>query len=540
MAKRNPLKPVSLIGIAFIIIIAIALLAFSISRNELIFPGQLGTNFTRDLGRYDEAMGVERPELLARRLDRLERRAKSQDEWLSLLKRRRNLARLDTQYISAYQKSGNEAVKAFPYSEMIIAVAGESLLYDAMANSDLLYEYAGRLSRQRYDPLVLSFYALTGVLGDPEKTAEIDGIEILLSAELAPELRNLFRVNTVLLNILKGEILAAQIGINGLLETYPSSRELLLLGGEFFYDYGNLLRSSELFSKLGEVYLGRAADALALAGEIPAARSIWTALGNSRESDSSKIIAQSLYNLASTSSNEREAAAWLERIFTSGAISETEKLYAMILYTRLQNTSRAIAMLEEENLKANPLLDLELLRRRLDTWPLDRSTAEAWLLLGRHPESEALYQWAAWFFDRQKIYAETAQLLKISNQRQISAPWLELTLALTLLREGNINEGLNLLQAELQKNSSRDWRIPANIARVMESRRSITAALDLYQRAALLAETNQDMALIQLRISRCLEALGYNDESRRALEYAQELDPENFFVRMELWRLTMP
>jgi hypothetical protein len=52
MVKRNPLKPVSLIGITFIIIIAIALLVFSISRDNLIFPGQSGTNFTRDLRVY--------------------------------------------------------------------------------------------------------------------------------------------------------------------------------------------------------------------------------------------------------------------------------------------------------------------------------------------------------------------------------------------------------------------------------------------------------------------------------------------------------
>ncbi|MDR0312830.1 MAG: hypothetical protein LBI14_04470 [Treponema sp.] len=538
MAK-NPLKPVSLIGIAFVIILVLALLVFSIGRNNLIFPGQSSASFARDLGRYDEALGVERPELLAKRLDRLERQAKSQEEWLSLLKRRRNLARLDSQYISDYQKSGRGAVKAFPYSEMISAVAGESLLYNPIVNADLLLDYAGRLSRQRFDPLILSFYALTGVLGDPEKTAAIDGIELLLSADLAPQLRNLFRVNTVLLHILKGEISAASVGINALLETYPSSRNLLVLGGEFFYDYGNLLRSSELFSRLGDNYIGRAADALVLAGEIPAARSIWTALANSREADSSKLIVQSLYNLASTSSGQ-EATAWLERIFTSGVSNETEKLYAMIAYTRLLNTSRAITILEEENLKEKPLLDLELLRRRLDTWPLDRLTAETWLLLGRHPESEALYQWAAWFFDRQKLYAETAQLLKITGQRQISASWLDLTRALALLREGSINEGLTMLQSEFQKNPSRDWRIPANIARVMESRRSITVALDLYQSAAVLAETNQDMALIQLRISRCLEALGYKDESKRALEYAQELDPENLYVRLEIWRLTMP
>jgi tetratricopeptide (TPR) repeat protein len=281
------------------------------------------------------------------------------------------------------------------------------------------------------------------------------------------------------------------------------------------------------------------ADALALAGEIQAARNIWTALANT-ESDPT-LSAQSLYNLASTSDSDREAAAWLEKIFTTNAAnSGLYKLYAAILYTRLQNTTRSIVFLEEQNTMGEPLFDLELLRRRLDLWPVDRSVAEVWLLLGRHPESEILYQWAAWYFDRQKFYAETTQLIKIIGQHEISAPWSELVRALALLREGYIDDGLKILETEYKKSPAEDWRFPANLGRAMESRRSVSAALDYYQRAAALAENHQNLAVLHLRISRCLEGLGRFEESRRALEYALELDPENYSVRTEIWRLDRP
>jgi tetratricopeptide (TPR) repeat protein len=536
--KGEPLKIAGLVGIGLAIVMAFILLFSSINRDTLVFPLQSARNFARDLKRYDDALTKERPELLEKRLDVLEKQVRAQEEWLSLLKRRRNLARLDSQYVSSYQKSGREAVRAFPYSEAIIAVAGESLLFTPRANIGPLYEYASSLSQPRFAPLVLSIYALTGILGDPEETARIGGMENLLFANLAPELRNLFRINTILMEIFKGEISAASVGINGLLEANPYSRNFLILGAEFFYDYGNPLRAAELFFRLGDSHIGRIADALALAGETPAARNIWTALANT-ESDPALSV-QSLYNLASTSDSQQEATAWLEKIFTSNAANGPYRLYATILYTRLQNTSRSITLLEEQNTFNEPLLDLELLRRRLDLWPIDRSVAEVWLLLGHHPESEALYQWAAWYFDRQKFYTETAQLIKIIGQREISAPWAELVQALALLREGDIGEGLKILETEFKKNPAGDWRVPANLARTMESRRSVSAALDYYQRAVALTDSRQSLAVLQLRISRCLEALGRFEESRRALEYALELDPENYNVRTEIWRLDRP
>jgi tetratricopeptide (TPR) repeat protein len=539
LLRGNPLKVAGLEGLFLVIVLVCTLLFFTLSRNELIFPIKISGNFARELIKYDEALALERPEALERRLVILENQARSQEEWLSLLKRRRNLARLDALFVSGYQKSGSAAVKAFPNSEAIIAVAGESLLYTPKANAGQLNEYADKLVQSRFAPLVFSIYALTGLLGDPETTANINGIDYLLSLELPPELKDLFRINAILLNILKGENSAASAGINGLLEANPYSRNFLALGGEYFYDYGNPLRAAELFFRLGDSYIGRIADALALAGEVQAARNIWTALANAT-GNAPELTIQSLYNLASTSDSQQEAIAWLEKIFTSNTLNnEPDKLYGIIRYTRLQNTSRSIAFLEGQNTMDEPLLDLELLRRRMDLWPLDRTAAETWLLLGRHPYSQALYQWAAWFFDRQKFYAETAQLIKIIGQREISAPWVELVRALTLIREGDVNEGLSILEAEYRKNPNGDWCIPANIARVMESKRSISIALDYYERAAALAGSRQSLSLLHLRISRCQEALGRFEESRRSLEYALELDPENFSVRTEIWRLDL-
>jgi len=43
--------------------------------------------------------------------------------------------------------------------------------------------------------------------------------------------------------------------------------------------------------------------------------------------------------------------------------------------------------------------------------------------------------------------------------------------------------------------------------------------------------------LVQMRLSRCLGAIGRSAESRKALERALELDPNNLNLRRELRRL---
>jgi tetratricopeptide (TPR) repeat protein len=226
---------------------------------------------------------------------------------------------------------------------------------------------------------------------------------------------------------------------------------------------------------------------------------------------------------------------------------DSTETFSVIRYTRLLDSARSIAILDDY--KQNPLLDLELLRRRLETLPPTRAAAEVWLLLGRHPEEEALFEWAAWYFDHQKLFDETARLVKDAARKGMAGSWTDLHRSFALLREGKIFEGEKLLRDVYARetsfqgagNRNADWRIPANLGRIQESRRAIPAALELYEAAAALIAgqrpaENAAAALVQTRLSRCLEALGRIRESRRALEYAAELDPTNLNIRRELRR----
>jgi hypothetical protein len=549
----NPLKPVSLAGLLLALILSWALVFYSLAWDEAVFPDSAGSgsSFARELEKYDAVLYRESPSQLERRLAGLEKRAKNQEERLSTLKRRRDRAREDPGQIPAYQKSAQEAAGAFPYSAFLAAVAVEAILLTEPKAEDiaLLKTYAARMTRPRFTSLLLCVHVLLGDLEDPAKAALVPGMEDLFSAglfQIPLEAKEDLLIDEILLRAIREDNAGTAVRINNLVQGNPGNRTLLKLGAEYFYDNGNPLRAAELFSRLGDdASLAREADALALAGEIPAARNIWKAL-SSAPTDGSfpEIRARSLYNLAATAGNEKETAAWLEKLFAGQTGSESPEgktgavgLYGTIRYTRLQDTARSIAILEESNSKNKPLLDLELLRRRLDIWPPGRSTAEVWLLLGRHPGSEALFQWAAAYFDRQKLYDETAQLLKIAASQGITGPWTDLHYDLALIRAGKTAEAEKLLRDAIGKSATPDWRIPANLARILESRRSISAALKQYEIAATLVKNPGDASLIQLRISRCLEALGQPAEGRLALEKALALDPDNLNARYELQRI---
>jgi tetratricopeptide (TPR) repeat protein len=291
----------------------------------------------------------------------------------------------------------------------------------------------------------------------------------------------------------------------------------------------------------------RAADALVLAGEVSAARNVWLALSSpmappltpapaSEDNHSRQIRLRSYYNLASSTADRTEEASWLEKLFTQQGNEGSLGIYSIIRYTRLLDSSRGITVLDDESMKEKTLLDLELLRRRLEMWPQKRAVAEIWLLLNRHPEDEALYEWAAWYFDFQKFYSETAQLFKEAARKGMDGSWLKLHRSLALIREGKINEGENILKEAFR--TSANWMISANLGRIQEDRRAISTALGYYESAASQVKDKSSAAQIQIRLSRCLEALGRTDESRRALEYALELDPENINVRIALRRFS--
>jgi tetratricopeptide (TPR) repeat protein len=318
----------------------------------------------------------------------------------------------------------------------------------------------------------------------------------------------------------------------------PPAPETLRFAAEFFCDFGDPLRGAELFSRLpGEENLARQADALWLSGHGGAARNIWRVLAaspNTGASGGRDRISRSLYNLASTAATPEEKVSFLERFFTEGWRAAGSGLtYGIIGYTRLLDSPRAITLLEEQDRAHEGLLDLELFRRKQDLWPVDRTIAELWLLLGRHPQDEGLYQWGAYYFDRQKQYGETAFLIKTAQENHLEGPWIKLSQGIALVREGRLDEG----EALLRELSGRIWQADANIARILEARRSHAAALEYYEAASARVTAAKDAARIQLSKARCLRALGRFGEIRRVLEYAGELDPENLNIRLELHRL---
>ena len=560
--------------------------------------GAQRSGFRRELDSYDafdapkRVLEGENPNEIERRLSRLQRQVQGVEEQLSVLKRRRELALIDRRYIDGYSKLAREAAEKYAYSAPLAAVAAEAVLLDGVMpvsaqDEALLREYASKLSQYRFSLLELSVHILAGNLSNPALAAAVPGLENLISqnleqfllpeqarpgnirpdiiirpddairpdASIRPDdaIRRDLLTDEFLLRAVKGDISGATARLNTLLSAAPSGglQTAGLMGAEFYYDHNNPHRAAELFSRLaGDTNHAMTADALVLAGEMQGARNIWFALasGGNSAGPASGTIVRSLYNMASSSGTPAEEASWLERLFTlQSQLSDAGlRTYGIIRYARLDR-ARGIAILEESGMRNDPLLDLELLRLTIDTLPPRRAIAEVWMLLGRHPEDEELYEWAAWYFDHQRLYDESSRVLKEAARKGMVGVWLDLHRSLALIREGKIADGEKILrEAMFREAGRRDWRIPANLGRIQEGRRAISTALEYYEAAATLVKDKVSLgdmvsggerpnaARLQMRISRCLEALGRHAESRRAIEYALELDPDNIFIRREL------
>jgi hypothetical protein len=561
----NPLKTVMVIGLALALIISWGIVFFALTwgRDASVRGGASGNAFSRSLRDYDlfnaprRVMSGENPNQIERRLSALQRQARRVEEHLSVLKRRRELALIDRRYILSYAKAAQEAADTFPYSAPLAAIAAEATLLagtplpeDSLA---LLKTYASRITQSRFDMLGLSLHILAGNLASPVQAAGIPAVENLLSLDFSgfPEqIKRDLEINEFLLLAYKGDTAEASWKLNNLLSSPWRSQRDIQMGAEFFYDHNFPYRAAELFLQLGsDADNARAADALAIAGEIPGARNIWLALSSpspQEDSQSRRIRLRSLYNLAASSATQAEETLWLERLFTQQrGFEDRMETYSIVRYTRLLDSTRGIAILDDANVQQNPLLDLELLRRRIETLPHRRAAAEVWLLVGRHSESEAIYEWAAWYFEHQRLYSELAHLLIEAGRNQMTGSWLYLHRGLAFIRDGRIPEAESAFREGINIDASRspparpaDWRIFANLGHIQENRRVISAALEYYEAAAALVKENQDAAQLQVRIGRCLEALGRIYESRRAFERALELDPYDLNIRRQVRRFT--
>jgi tetratricopeptide (TPR) repeat protein len=507
-----------------------------------------GGTFTRLLAEFDllakKPEGTS-PETLNSLLEGLEKKALSVESHLSVLKRRRNLARSPEtagRFIPAYGEAADRISRQFPASEPLAALAAEALFLGDRQNAGETAEareyHLSRIREPALLPLVFCLRVLSGEMGDPQSAAEVPRGEALFAAvmnRVSEQEGEQFLVNQGSLRLLEGDITGCRVLVNALLAGRPGA-DALRFAAEFFYDFGDPLRGAELFSRFSdEKSLARQADALWLAGQKNAARNIWRSIALSKAAapENRERISRSLYNLAATAPDSEEAGPWLERLFAESPAPAPALTCGILLYTRLLDHSRATAILEEQDLKNEGLFDLELVKRGRDFWTLDRTVAELWLLLGRHPRDERLYQWAAYYFERQKRYDETAVLLRTAGYNGLEGGWIPLTQGIRLIREGRLDEG----EARLRELSGASWLADANIARVLEARRSNAEALEYYEAAFSRLTDKKEAARIQLSIARCLRSLGRNEEIRRVLESAGELDPENLTVRLELRRL---
>jgi hypothetical protein len=493
---------------------------------------------------------------LNRELDRLEKKAEGVENWLSILKRRRQIAAFDSRYIQTYRQSARRAALAFPYSEPVATVAAAALIRDSAITregEEELRETLPLLASSRFARTRLSFHVLLGDLRDPNKAAATLDREFLEPELLSLPAQSAAKIipNLVIMRILDGDTSGTESMINTVfaqgVQSYRASDGFIRLAAEYFYDFGDMLRSAELFSMLpDEEALIRQADALWLAGYTQNARNIWTMLAESRTG--------ALYNLAVTSPTQAEAKTRYELLTEKTGADDSYHQYGVIQYSRLMDVQKALPFLEKNTetsdtvplrtqttLTVDALFDLEKTKRRREIAEPARTIAETWLLLDHYPKVEELYQWGAWYFALQRNNTEGALLQRAASRHNFTGPWKGIYEALLLINEGNPDAAETILSGILQNDEN--WIVAANLGRIYEARQSPARAIASYEKAfsiiaknTLVKGWNEAASRIQVRIAYCYKLMSNNSESRRALEYALELNPDNLNARLELGR----
>jgi hypothetical protein len=434
------IKAAAAAGLLLSALICAALIVFTLHPQGTVSRGDRFYRLLRDYDRIFEAgeQGKDgaggRPETLDAMLDTIEKNAQGVESWLSLLKRRRVLAKAYPRMIVQYRETGRRAAAAFPWSEPLAALAAS--LPGAAGDRD----YGTLINDTRLIPLALAAAVLRGDFNSPRMAAENQG-ESLLSLGL-PLIRpglpggtgNRLIVNLAILKILRQDYLGAEAQLQGL--SRSSGQRAFL--GEYYYDFGDPLRAAEIFNSAGgEGGLLRSADALWLGGKKENAGNIWRTLSGAASAGPEARL-RSLYNLGASFPDEREK--WFKLLYQIGEEEPALRgdpayVYGLIAYTRNMGPYEALELLDSrlrslDSPAMAALRDLEILRRRGELWASERTVAETWLLLGGYPEDPRLYRWAAWYFDYQRRGEEEAILVKTAGRRNIHDPWLDLSAAL--------------------------------------------------------------------------------------------------------------
>ena len=527
-----------LAGLIFLVLAGAVLTVFLLFGKSSTREARQQDSFSQLLREYDasfgELTGTEREFVyLNRSLDRIEKSVLGVESWLSVLKRRRALAAVHTPSLENYVNSINRALKAYPMSQPIAAIAAAALVKDSAVNMEAEQKLRSRLpvfSGGEFNTLRLAIHVILGDFRNPEMAS-------LLPADIASDGTEAINVDMAILKALRANYREAAADIQIMLNSHVSlSDSTLRFAAEYLYDFGDLQRSAEIFSMINdEKALVRQADALYLAGFTGMSRSIWSMLAASENENS-------LYNLAVTTGNAGEAASYLEKLISLETVANSDCIqFGLIRYSRFLDYQRALSLLQNtEGISPAryPFVDLEICRRNAQTQESGRQTAEAWLLLDRHPENEDLYNWASRLFFFQRSFSEAKILLRRIEQFQFDGQWVPFYNAVLLMNEGDIDTAREILRSIPAESAG--WPVYANLGRILEAERSNLRAIEQYEAAAAMVQTPKTASRIQLRIARCSSILGRPGEVIKALEYALELDPDNLTARLELDRMMFP
>jgi len=490
-------------------------------------------SFYRILREYDAAardsFGTEREfDHLNGELDKLEKRAIGVESWLSILKRRRKLAAIHPLSMVNYRNSINSALNAYPYSQQIAAISAAALIKNSSINREAEERLRGWLSLftdPSFNELRLAIHVILGDFGTPHRAA-------IIPANIYTDGTEAVTLDLAILKTLRADYRGATADIQAILGAPHPSTNALRFAAEYNYDFGDLLRSAEIFSLIDDdKAMIRQADALYLAGFPESAGAVWSILADLENENS-------LYNLAVTS-EENEAAVYLEKLVNITTVSDADsRQFGIIRYSRFLDEPAAITVLQKSagfSPDDYPFIDLEICKRQSQGRDIGRQLADTWLLLDRHPENEDLYSWAAWRFFFQRRIDEAAILLDRMELLRFDAQWVRFYRALQLMNDGRLDEAQSILRSI--QSQEVNWHIYANLGRIIESQRSAGRALEQYELAAAKAQDPKVAARIQLRIARCYTALNSPIDARRALQTALDLDDENLTARLELQRL---
>jgi tetratricopeptide (TPR) repeat protein len=509
--------------------------------------------FVNLLREYDDmardSFGTQREyELLNRELDKIEKRAISVESWLSVLKRRRALAGVHQDSLENYRKSLERAREAYPASESVAALCAEALIKNTAINRQaeiILREYLLLFNGNSFNNLRLSLHVLLGDFQSPQRAAAI-------TSSLVSDGTESINVDLIIMKILRGDVQGASSDIFTILNgSYPGN-DTLRFAAEFYYDFGDMRRSAQVFSLIHDDKARvREADALYLAGFTENARYIWSYLTPPASRLLEPFETRSLYNLAVTSEDNSDVLNYLQRIVDFSFMEDTDwgqyahvKEASLIRFSRFFNLSAAVEILERTK-GVNPVLfpyaDLEICKRMSLQWPLDRQIAEAWRLLDRHPENEDLYRWSAWMFLYQRNFNEAEILLNRMERLGLTRDWTNIFKAVVRMFNGDLEKAEDLFASVTELKD--EWSVNANLGRIMEEQRSFNRALQFYQiaagQAAASTENLKTVSRLYVRIARCFNVQGRFSDTLESLQYAVELDPDNLTARLELDRLLL-